>query len=127
LLLIHIERAKERILYEKYLRSLDDCTPLPQENLFPTTIEMDAISYSLLDEAQALFHKIGFDISFLPPSTISVNGLPGGYSTDIPSIKRGSMSLWSSFRSTGRTPFPEQTGDMKWPCHWPNQGQKGQQ
>lgn len=89
LLLIHIERAKERILYEKYLRSLDDCTPLPQENLFPTTLEIDAISYSLLDEAQALFHKIGFDISFIPPSTISVNGLPGGYSTDIPSIKRG--------------------------------------
>jgi DNA mismatch repair protein MutL len=87
ILLIHTGRARERILYEKYLKMLDDCAPLPQESLFPTTIELDAISYSLLDEAQALLLKIGFDISFLQDHTISVNGLPEGYSTDIPSVR----------------------------------------
>lgn len=87
LLLIHISRAKERILYEQYLKTLDECIPMAQESLFPTTIELDAISYSILDEAQDLLPRIGFDISFIPPSTISVNGLPGGYSTDIPSVK----------------------------------------
>lgn len=102
LLLIHIERARERILYEKYLRSLDDCTPLAQENLFPTTLELDAISYSLLEEAQDQFHRIGFDITLLPSATISVNGLPEGYSTDIPSVKKAVDELVVLLSEHGR-------------------------
>lgn len=102
LLLIHIRRAQERILYDRYIKTLDDCTPMAQESLFPTSLELDAISYSLLEEAQDLMPKLGFDISFLPHSTISVNGLPSGYSTDIPSVKNSIDELVVLLSEHGR-------------------------
>lgn len=125
LLLIHIERARERILYEKYLRSLDDCTPLPQENLFPTTLELDAISYSLLEEGHDQFHKIGFDITFMPPATISVNGLPEGYSTDIPSVKRAIDELVILLSEHGRDALSKADGRHEVALSLARSGSKG--
>lgn len=110
LLLINISRAKERILYEKYLKHLDDCTPMAQESLFPTTLELDNTSYSLLDEAQDLLPNLGFDISFIPPTTISVNGLPEGYSTDMASVKESIDELLITLAEHGRSALAKADG-----------------
>ena len=125
LLLIHISRAKERILYERYIKSLDDCTPLAQESLFPTTLEMDAISYSLLEEYRGLRHKIGFDISFVSPTEISVNGLPGGYSTDIPSIRSSVDELIILLSDFGRDALTRADGRHEVALSLAKSGAKG--
>lgn len=101
LLLINIHRAKERVLYEKYLKKLDDYTPLPQENLFPTVIEYDTISYSVLEEAKEFLPQIGFDIEFCPPASITVKGVPEGYSIDVPSVKASIDELISTLSTFG--------------------------
>lgn len=88
LLLINIRRAKERIMYERYLKALDDCTPIAQEVLFPVTYNLDPISFSVIEEALDKIEQLGFSISLTHPDTISVNGVPDGYSTDIPSVKK---------------------------------------
>lgn len=88
LLLINIRRAKERIFYERYLKSLDDGSPVAQETLFPLTIELNSASYSILMEKPERLHLLGFDITPFGPLTIAVNGLPDGYSTDLDSARR---------------------------------------
>ena len=102
LLLIHIRRSRERILYERYLSAMDDYTPLAQESLFPTVIEYDTISYSFLEEAKDILPKLGFSVDFSEPSTITVKGLPEGYSTDIPSVRTSIDELISIISEYGK-------------------------
>lgn len=84
LLLISIGRAKERILYERYIKSLDNLIPLAQETLFPVTIKLNEIDYSIIAEHQDKFEFIGFNIILSDePNTIVVTGLPDGFSPDI--------------------------------------------
>ena len=125
LLLIRISRARERILYEKYLRQLDDCTPLVQESLFPTSLELDPISYSLLDEASDLLPKMGFDVSFLPGNTISVNGVPEGYPTDIPSVKNSIDELVILLSDHGREALNRADGRHEIALSLAKSGSKG--
>lgn len=87
-LLINMQRARERIFYEKFIKSLDDCTPIMQETLFPQTIELDPVSYSVLMDDPKRLKMLGFDITAFGPATIAVNGLPDGYPTDIDSAKK---------------------------------------
>jgi DNA mismatch repair protein MutL len=127
ILLIHIGRARERILYERYLSKLDDCTPLPQENLFPTALTLDAISYSLLEESKDWILKLGFDISFTSGNTISVNGLPSGYSTDIPSIKSSIDELVILLSDHGREALERADGRHKIALSMAKSGARGPQ
>ena len=92
LLLINIKRAKERIFYERYLKSLDDNTPITQETLFPHTMELDLSLIQAYEHFDKL-HLLGFDITSFGPLTIAINGLPDGYSTDIQSTEKSIEDL----------------------------------
>ena len=52
MLLIDALRAKERILYERYLKALHEARPAIQENLFPQTVELDSAAFALFTQVQ---------------------------------------------------------------------------
>ena len=81
-LLVHIRRAWERILYERNLKALSKNIPVTQTALFPVQVQVGASSRLLFDENAAMLASVGFDISPFGNDTVVVNGVPEGYSCE---------------------------------------------
>ncbi len=77
LMVIDQHRAHERILFEKFIRSLAMNYPLAQHTLFPETIELDEADYIILKEIMEDLHTIGFDIRDFGSNSIVIGGYPG--------------------------------------------------
>jgi DNA mismatch repair protein MutL len=76
LMIIDQKRAHERILFEKYIRSLANNVPMTQKTLYPETVEMDAGDHSIIMEILEDICAIGFDISDFGNNTVIINGCP---------------------------------------------------
>tara|TARA_B110000977_G_C11088774_1_gene495892 strand:- start:2956 stop:4797 length:1842 start_codon:yes stop_codon:yes gene_type:complete len=74
--LIDQQRAHERILYEKFISSLENQVNFSQQELFPIQIEFSSSNFALLKEIWEEVKVIGFDISEFGKNTISINGVP---------------------------------------------------
>lgn len=81
-LVVNIRRARERILYEKFIKSVEVNGHVSQSALFPVQVAVGAEHRLLFDEHEDLLHKLGFDISAFGTDTIVVNGVPEGFSCD---------------------------------------------
>ncbi len=77
LMVIDQHRAHERILYEKFIRSLAMNFPLAQHTLFPETMELNEADYLMLKEILDDLHTIGFDIRDFGSNSIVIGGYPG--------------------------------------------------
>lgn len=84
LMVIDQKRAHERILYEKYLRSMDGKFGVAQQNLFPQTIQLNASDHAILLEIMEEICSLGFDIRNLGNHTIIVNGYPSNSAANDP-------------------------------------------
>lgn len=73
---VDIKGAKERILYERYLKSMVNTLPAIQENLYPKAIDLDHLSYVTLMENPDKLREVGFDIRSFGNDCIVVYGLP---------------------------------------------------
>lgn len=84
LLAVNISRARQRILYEKFLQCLDDSNPIVQMTMFPKYVELDHNSYSILMEQPGRIKLLGFDIEadIENENTVIVKGMPDGYPDD---------------------------------------------
>jgi len=76
LMFIDHKRAHERILFENYLKSMQDSKTSSQQNLFPQTIHLGLDEYLTIKEIAEDLQFLGFDIADLGNSTISLNGFP---------------------------------------------------
>ena len=81
-MLVHIRRAWERILYEKTLKALSKNAPVTQTALFPVQVQVGTASRLLFDEHAAMLASVGFDIAPFGTDTVVVNGVPEGYSCE---------------------------------------------
>lgn len=81
-LLVHIRRAWERILYERNLKALSKNVPVTQTALFPVQVQVGAASRLVFDENSAMLASVGFDITPFGTDTVVVNGVPEGYSCE---------------------------------------------
>jgi DNA mismatch repair protein MutL len=88
LMLVNIRRAWERILFEKFLDSLDSDTHVTQSSLFPVQVRVGVENRLLFDEHAALLSSLGFDISPFGTDTIVVSGVPEGYSCDASAVEK---------------------------------------
>jgi DNA mismatch repair protein MutL len=77
LMVIDQHRAHERILFEKFIRSMAMNYPLAQHTLFPETIELNEADYIILKEIMEDLHTIGFDIRDFGSNSIVIGGYPG--------------------------------------------------
>ena len=76
LMMVDQKRAHEKILFEKYLDSLVTSKGLAQQELFPTTIELNASDHTILMDLLDDFIQLGFDIRDLGNNNIVINGYP---------------------------------------------------
>ena len=81
MMLVNQQAALERILFEKYLKILENKVGASQQFLFPQTIELSPGDYSLLKEMEEEVKALGFAWNDFGGYTIVVNGIPA----DIPS------------------------------------------
>lgn len=87
LVVTSIRRARERILYERFLKALAAGGHASQTALFPVQVRIGADNMLTLKEHSGLLKTCGFDIESLGPDTIVVNGVPDGYSCDAGKIE----------------------------------------
>jgi len=76
LMLIDQKRAHERVLYERFMECLSKNRPVSQTELFPLTIELDPVDFSVLEEIQNDLKILGFTIDFTGENKIILKGRP---------------------------------------------------
>ncbi|MBK9194287.1 MAG: DNA mismatch repair endonuclease MutL [Flavobacteriales bacterium] len=85
------QRAHERIVYERALRSLENGHGLSQQQLFPGTIELSASDNVLVRDLLPDLRALGFDLEPMSGSTFAVNGMPAEASDEDPAALLGSL------------------------------------
>ncbi len=79
---VDVRRARERILYEDYLKMLGNGASVSQQLLFPERLVLSGDEYALLEENAVEFASLGFDIDFAGEGTIEVKGTPADMPAD---------------------------------------------
>lgn len=75
-MLIDMQAAHERVLYEKYMQALQNQPMASQQKLFPKTITLTAADAMLLNDLLADIRALGFDVNDLGGNTFAINGVP---------------------------------------------------
>ncbi len=76
LMIIDQRRAHERILYEKFMKTIRSGAIMAQQELYPVSIELGPADYLLIKELSGELADLGFDIRDFGPNTILVSGCP---------------------------------------------------
>ena len=82
LMTINVNRAMERILYDRFLEAMSQNTHVTQTSLFPVTVQVGVENMCLFEEHSQMLAALGFDIAPFGVDTIVVNGVPEGYSAE---------------------------------------------
>lgn len=82
LVVVDIRRARERIRYEEFLRTLGCRSAVCQQLLFPERLQLSVEEYALLEEQSVEFAALGFDIGFCGDGEIEVRGTPADLPAD---------------------------------------------
>ena len=82
IMVVNIRRARERILYERFLAAITRNGHVSQSALFPVQVQVGVQNRLLFDEHAQLLSSLGFDISAFGNDTVVVNGVPDGFSCD---------------------------------------------
>ncbi|TAE87905.1 MAG: DNA mismatch repair endonuclease MutL [Bacteroidetes bacterium] len=76
IMLIDMQAAHERILFNKYMYALQNQPMVSQQKLFPKSITLNAADALLLQELLADIRALGFDVNELGGNAFSINGVP---------------------------------------------------
>ena len=82
IMVVNVKRARERILYEKFLRAFSQNEHVMQTSLFPAQVHVGVANRLVFEEHAALLRNLGFDISPLGEDSVVVGGVPEGYSCE---------------------------------------------
>lgn len=82
LMAINMNRAMERIMYDRFLEALSKNAHVTQTALFPVTVQVGVENMLIIEEHSQLLADMGFDIVPFGMDTIVVNGVPEGYSAE---------------------------------------------
>lgn len=88
IMIIDVRRARERILYERYLRALDGQSHITQTALFPIQVQVGPQNRLLLEDNADLLGSLGFDIDTTEPETVTVNGVPEGFTCEEGAVRQ---------------------------------------
>ncbi len=76
LMVIDQKKAHERILFEKFSKTLENKQGLAQQSLYPETIELNPADYTIMNDIMDDLMTIGFDIRDFGSNTVILNGVP---------------------------------------------------
>jgi DNA mismatch repair protein MutL len=78
MLVIDQQRAHERILFEKYLRAIEQHNAHVQQLLFPETLEFSPSDAAIVSSLLEDFNALGFDVRSFGNNSFVVHGIPAG-------------------------------------------------
>jgi DNA mismatch repair protein MutL len=78
LMMVDQEAAHERILFEKFIRQLNQKTAESQQNLFPQTVTLSAADFAIVMEMEQEINALGFRFEIFGKNTLVVRGIPAG-------------------------------------------------
>ena len=84
---VHIRRARERLLTDRFLKALREGSHVTQTALFPVQVNVGVEGRLTLDEHADTLRRLGFDITPFGTDTVVVNGVPEGYSADSTTVE----------------------------------------
>ncbi len=76
MMLIDQQAAHERILYEKFLASLNRQNGNSQQLLFPQTLFLSTTDFTLLSDIESEIKALGFSYELSSKNTITIKGVP---------------------------------------------------
>ena len=76
ILLIDQHLAHTRVLFEKYLKQMENQNGVSQQELFPQALSLNLNDASLLKELQPELENLGFVLEQANPTTFMINGTP---------------------------------------------------
>ena len=79
---VDVRRARERILYEEYLRMLGHGSAVSEQLLFPERLLLSQDEYALLEENAVEFAALGFDLELCGDGAVEVKGTPADMPAD---------------------------------------------
>ncbi len=86
LMIIDQRKAHERILFEQFVKAIENKSGVVQQLLFPETIELNASDYTLLQVIAEDIKALGFDISEIGQKTYIINGAPADVTNTDPKV-----------------------------------------
>jgi len=75
-LIIDQQRAHERVLYEEFIRNLDDQKGNSQQLLFPETVDFTPEDAEIILEIADEIKSLGFDFNQMGTTTFIISGIP---------------------------------------------------
>ena len=100
LLILDQQATHERILYERYLRQLQNTLGASQQCLFPQSLSLSPADFALVMDLQDELHSLGFVISEFGSSTIVINGVPADiYINNEKALFEGLLEQFKHFKS----------------------------
>jgi len=82
IILIDQQKAHERILFESYIKAIENNQGNSQQQLFPQTVELSLGDFQLLQSLEPEMKSVGFDISEFGKSCFIVHGIPAESSNE---------------------------------------------
>lgn len=79
ILVIDIVRAKQRIFYENYIKTVSGKNIAIQQELFPKTVSLDHVKMKVLSDNAEYLKSIGFEIRPFGKESIVVSGTPSNF------------------------------------------------
>ena len=79
LMIVHVRRARERILYDRFLEALTSGAAISQQALFPVQVAVGVEGCLQIQEHAPMLQQLGFDIAPFGQDSVVVNGVPDGF------------------------------------------------
>lgn len=76
LLVMHQNRAHQRILYEQLLEQMTQFNAVSQPLLFPVSVKLSVVETQMLQELQPVLHTLGFQLEFASNQEVLFHALP---------------------------------------------------
>ncbi|HSJ68192.1 MAG TPA: DNA mismatch repair endonuclease MutL [Anditalea sp.] len=100
LLILDQQATHERILYERYLRQLQNTLGASQQCLFPQSLSLSPADFALVMDLQDELNSLGFVISEFGSNTIVINGIPADiYINNEKALFEGLLEQFKHFKS----------------------------
>ena len=81
-MVIHIRRALERILYERFVEAFRQNGHISQSSLFPVRVQIGAGNVLVFEEYKEMLNKLGFSVQPFGDDCVVVESVPEGYSCE---------------------------------------------
>ena len=116
LLIVHRQRALERVYYEELLPGLRERKPVPEKLYFPVALNLQPSQSILLKANRDRLLQMGFEAD----DNENITAVPPDHPIDVAAIRESVQEILSG---TGRTPEQRFTGNVSAHC-WHAGGQR---